>query len=191
MTPKSSDGTIEFKRQALRARLLKAREQLADRALREQAMATHLTRWLSEQAPSCVGLYWPIKGEPDVRGAVGAWLAAAPGRSAALPVVQDDRLLFARWTPQTPVAPGRYGIPVPQALQWVVPDCLLVPCVGVDAGRFRLGYGAGFYDRTLADWGGARPRTVGIAFDASRVEDIGPQPHDVALDAVLTESGLR
>jgi 5,10-methenyltetrahydrofolate synthetase len=82
---------------------------------------------------------------------------------------------------------GAYGIPVPAHGRSVQPDCLLVPCVGFDRARYRLGYGGGFYDRTLADlvpW----PLTVGIAFEATRVESIGPASHDIQLDVVLTDA---
>jgi 5-formyltetrahydrofolate cyclo-ligase len=66
---------------------------------------------------------------------------------------------------------------------------LLIPCVGIDRARFRLGYGGGFYDRTLAAVTGLRPFAVGIAFDAGRLDELPREAHDIPLDAGLSESG--
>jgi 5,10-methenyltetrahydrofolate synthetase len=83
---------------------------------------------------------------------------------------------------------GEYRIAVPAGTPPVQPQVVLVPCLGVDAQRYRLGYGGGYYDRTLAAYK-LRPVTVGVAFDVGRIKSIGPQPHDVRLDLALTESG--
>lgn len=87
---------------------------------------------------------------------------------------------------------GRLRHPHPRAGEAETPDALLVPCVGFDAHCYRIGYGGGFYDRTLAALhaAGHRPRTIGIAFEANRLESIAPQPHDIALDCIVTEHGV-
>jgi 5-formyltetrahydrofolate cyclo-ligase len=82
---------------------------------------------------------------------------------------------------------GDYGIPVSTQGRIVEPQCLLVPCVGFDRRRYRLGFGGGYYDRTLARLS-PRPIVVGIAFEASRLDSIHPQPHDVQMDVVITET---
>jgi len=106
-----------------------------------------------------------------------------------LPVVAGDVLNFHAWVRDAPMRAADFGIPVPARGRPVQPDCLLIPCVGFDARRFRLGYGGGYYDRTLAQtvpW----PLCVGVAFDSARVETIEPQPHDIALDAVITDAAI-
>lgn len=180
----------EVQRRALRTHLLAARAALTphERARREAALAAHVAAWLASSPLQRLAFYWPIRDEPDLCSAVADWLAADPRRSAALPVVEGDTLAFAPWRPQTPMATGRFDIPEPATTERIAPQLLLIPCVGFDAARFRLGYGGGFYDRTLVRLK-YRPVTCGIAFDVARVDSISPQPHDVRLDAVLTDEG--
>ncbi|HEX7968557.1 MAG TPA: 5-formyltetrahydrofolate cyclo-ligase, partial [Stellaceae bacterium] len=85
---------------------------------------------------------------------------------------------------------GAFDIPAPKARQVVRPDILVVPLVGFDAANYRLGYGGGYFDRTLAALD-PRPVTVGAGFEASRIATIFPQPHDIALDYIVTEAQLR
>ena len=185
-----TEADSKVQRRALRARLLAARAELTpeDRARRQQALAAQVAAWLAASPLQRLAFYWPIRDEPDLREAVAAWLAADARRRAALPVTEDDVLTFAPWTPQTAMAPGRFDIPEPATVERMAPQLLLIPCVGFDAERFRLGYGGGFYDRTLARLK-YRPVTCGVAFDIARVDSIGPRPHDVRLDAVLTDAG--
>ncbi|AKM30816.1 5-formyltetrahydrofolate cyclo-ligase [Pandoraea faecigallinarum] len=176
----------------LRKALLDARRTLEDRAARDAALAARLSGELVRRAPRCIGFYWPIQGEFDARDVVAAWLAQAPAgatRSAALPVVTapDAPLVFHRWTPGTPMVEGRYRIPVPRDTDVLAPDLLLVPCVGFTRDGLRLGYGGGFYDRTLHAMSPA-PRTLGIAYDALEIAQLRAEAHDLALDAVVTES---
>lgn len=187
--PPDGGGGTDAQRQSLRARLLAARDALPDRAQRETALANRVSRWLATMPLSRLAFYWPIKGEPDVSPIVSRWLAADASRRAALPVVDGDLLQFAPWAPGAPMQPGRFGIPVPSSPERLSPQLLLVPCVGFDGSRYRLGYGGGFYDRTLAALK-VKPVTVGVAFDCGRVASIGPQAHDVRLDLVITETGV-
>jgi 5-formyltetrahydrofolate cyclo-ligase len=176
-------------RRALRTRLLEARVALPDRAQRATALANRVGRWLNTMPLARLGFFWPIRGEPDLTPMVARWLAADPARRAALPVVEGEVLQFAPWAPGVPMQPGRYGIAVPASSARLTPQLLLVPCVGFDPARYRLGYGGGFYDRTLAALP-VRPVTVGVAFECGRVPSIGPQPHDVKLDLVISELGV-
>jgi 5,10-methenyltetrahydrofolate synthetase len=82
-----------------------------------------------------------------------------------------------------------YGIPKPKDTELVVPTLLLVPCVGWGPGGYRLGYGGGFYDRTLADYK-PKPVTVGLGYSMGWLPELTPEPHDIALDAILSEQGV-
>lgn len=174
------------KRSAERQRLLQQRQQLGHPDL-ERALQRRVGEWLEQADVHAVGFYWPIRGEPDLRSVVAGWLAADDRRVAGLPVVSEDTLEFRQWTPEAPMRAAEHGIPVPAHGRVVQPECVLIPCVGFDAARYRLGYGGGYYDRTLAalvPW----PLAVGIAYELSRIDSIEPQPHDIRLDVVLTEA---
>ncbi|PTB21465.1 5-formyltetrahydrofolate cyclo-ligase [Trinickia symbiotica] len=177
-------------RKALReARLAAAAENGADIALKA-AMLDLLARY----EPRTVGFYWPLAGEFDARGALAEWLAGDVRRQAALPViaVRGQALAFHAWTPTTPMRVGEHRIAEPQDTPAVLPDLLFVPCVGFDEECYRLGYGGGYYDRTLAAWPDtAKPVTAGVAFEACRVAALPREPHDVPLDAVVTERRVR
>jgi 5-formyltetrahydrofolate cyclo-ligase len=174
-------------RKLLRGRALALRGQLPDRSAKEAALRDRVARWLAQADVRAVAFFWPVRGEPDLRGTLSDWLAGDVRRLAALPVVSGETLEFHKWSPDDTLQAGAYGIPVPAHGRKVQPDCLLVPCVAFDDARFRLGYGGGYYDRTFASlvpW----PLAVGIAFDATRVDSISPQPHDMQLDVVLTDA---
>jgi 5-formyltetrahydrofolate cyclo-ligase len=176
-------------RKALRARLLSARDALDDRAVRETALANRVARWLNTMPVARLAFYWPVRGEPDLAQVIARWLAADGTRRAALPVVEGEQLQFAPWAPGAPMVVGRFGTPVPQTEMRLVPQLLLIPCVGFDGARYRLGYGGGYYDRTLAALK-VKPVKVGVAFDCGRVPNIAAQPHDVKLDLVISETGV-
>ncbi len=176
-------------RAGLRARLLALRAALADREVRERALAARVGRWLRTMPVARLGFFWPVRGEPDLAPVIREWLAEDAARTAALPVVAGEVLEFAAWTPDAPMRVGAYGIPVPAAVRKVVPQLLLIPCVGIDDRRYRLGYGGGFYDRTAAAFA-VRPVLVGVCFDCGRIASIDPRPHDVRLDLAITESGV-
>jgi 5,10-methenyltetrahydrofolate synthetase len=136
-----------------------------------------------------IGIYWPFQGEFDPRHAMRHFRDR--GATAALPeVVQRAApMQFRSWWPGVHMARGVYDIPVPVGTALVVPQALLIPPVGFDAQGFRLGYGGGFYDRTLASLP-PRPLTIGVAFELARVDSIRPQPFDLAMDYVVTERGI-
>ena len=182
-------------RRAERVRLLAERAALSvvARQSAAQAIAAHLDQLLSARFDSLRGLiisgWWPIKAELDLR----FWLAslAAKGATAALPVILTPKapLSFRAWTPETRMERGFWNIPIPATPEHVIPAFSLAPLVGWDAAGYRLGYGGGYFDRTLAALL-PRPFTIGIGFQSARLATIYPQPHDIALDAVVTEAGI-
>lgn len=176
-------------RRALRAALLERRAALPQRAQLDARIEAELTALLDWLPVRCLGFYWPIQHEFDARGLVAHWLAGGPGRDAALPSVSGPGvpLDFHRWTPDTPMREGRYGIPVPDGTAAVTPDALLIPCVGFNAEKFRLGYGGGFYDRTLAALPG-KPVAIGIGYEGCRIA-LTPAAHDIPMDWMVTEAG--
>jgi len=180
---------VRLWRKAKRTVLIERR--LAMPAAARSAHDKAITAALLQVLPSCsgrlIGFYWPFKGEYDPRPLVRSLHAG--GARLALPVVAEKArpLIFREWWPGAPMTHGIWNIPVPAAGAPVAPDILLVPLVGFDGRRFRLGYGGGYYDRTLAALP-VRPRTIGIGFELSRIATIHPQPHDIAMDLIVTES---
>jgi 5-formyltetrahydrofolate cyclo-ligase len=134
-----------------------------------------------------VGFYWPIRGEYDARKFVTALLD--DGARLALPVVVQKAapVVFREWRPGAPMVPGVWNIPVPAEDIQVVPETLLIPLVGFDERRYRLGYGGGYYDRTLAAMT-RKPLAIGIGYEFSRLETIYPRPHDIPMSLIVTES---
>jgi len=175
-------------RRALRREMLARRATLdaTTHAGRSRRIVEHLLAALP--LPRCVAFCWPIKHEPDVRAAVEAW--AKQGVQAALPVVVDSDapLAFRVWTSETPLGADRYGIPTPLAGDFVQPDLVLMPLNAFDAAGYRLGYGGGYFDRTLAALQ-PRPVAVGVGFELNRVASIRPESHDQRLDWIITEAG--
>jgi len=182
-------------RKAERTRLLAARQMMrvADRQAASAALASHLSDLIGDRMGGAGGrvlsAFWPIKGEPDLRALMTG--LHRNGVIIALPVVETRfaPLVFRQWTPETRMVRGDWNIPVPPPeSERLTPEIVLAPLVGWDGEGFRLGYGGGYFDRTL----GAltpRPFTIGIGLRAARIATIHPQPHDIRLDAILTEAG--
>lgn len=187
-----SDWTeIRAWRKAERARLIEAR--LAAGRERRAAWSAAIEQSLETRLPflaeATLGFYWPFKGEFDARPLVRR-LQQRGGRFA-LPVVVEKAapLVFRAWAPGEKLVPGVWQIPVPEADRRVEPDFLLVPLVGYDERGYRLGYGGGYYDRTLAALG-RRPLAVAVGFTLSALGTIYPQPHDIPMDLIVTEAGM-
>lgn len=182
-----SEDTTAWRRELRRA-MVERRAALDDagHAALSARIAGHALAALAR--PAVAAFCWPIKHEPDVRAIVTAW--AAEGARAALPVVaaEDAPLLFREWTPETPLTADRYGIPAPAAGAWLTPDLILLPLNGFDGAGYRLGYGGGYFDRTLAALV-PRPLAVGVGFEINRIASIQPAPHDQRLDWIVTENG--
>jgi 5-formyltetrahydrofolate cyclo-ligase len=136
-----------------------------------------------------VGFCWPYKGEFDARCVIRRW--RDQGATAALPevVAKGRPLRFRKWWPGAPMTPGVYEIPVPDGTDIVTPDIALVPMNGFDEQGYRLGYGGGYFDSTLAAFD-RRLLAIGISYDLLRLPTIYPQPHDIPMDFVVTELGV-
>lgn len=183
-------------RKAERARLLADRQALSASQRRSAAdtIAANLDTLLDAHFPNFDGLtisaWWPIKAELNLR----LWLESllARGARVALPMVVAPAapLAFRLWTPDSRMVLGFWKIPVPADGPAVVPNLTLAPLVGWDPAGFRLGYGGGYFDRTLAVLS-PRPMTIGIGLQSARLANIFPQPHDIALDVILTEAGVQ
>jgi 5,10-methenyltetrahydrofolate synthetase len=174
-------------RAALRSRLLAARAGLPDRPARQALLVDRLRRWLGTVQVRRLAFHLPNGDEPDVTPVVVQWLQGDPQRVAALPVRLGELPVFTRWTPGAPVRASPHGGAPGDPVQPVVPQMLLVPCVGLDAQRYRLGYGEDWYDRTVVMLS-PRPVTVGVAFACAAVGSIAPQPGDIRLDLALTDA---
>lgn len=134
-----------------------------------------------------IGFYWPIKGEIDLRPLLQNLIAAGAG--AALPVVVERNrpLEFWEWRGDTSMSRGIGNIPVPIERKPLQPTVLLIPLLGFDAAGHRLGYGGGYYDRTLAAFD-VKPMTIGVGYDFGRLSTIYPQAHDIPFEAIVTEA---
>ena len=177
-------------RKAQRTELLAQREAVP-KAVRTQ-WNNAVTRWLldgfSALARCTIGFCWPYKGEVDTRFFI--YEMRKRGARAALPAVVAKRapLEFREWWPGVEMKPEVFDLPVPQS-PVVRPDALLIPPVGFGARGYRLGYGGGYFDRTLASLT-PQPLKVGVAFEISRMQTIYPQPYDVPMDFIVTERGV-
>ncbi|MGF1621820.1 MAG: 5-formyltetrahydrofolate cyclo-ligase [Rhodomicrobiaceae bacterium] len=178
-------------RKAERERLIA--ERLALSADQRHAMAErivhHVEAAIGDVNGVTVSCYWPFRGEPDLRGLMER-IASLGGR-CALPVVVEraQPLIFRTWASGEPLEKGIWNIPIPAAGTEVVPDVVIAPVVGFDPNHYRLGYGGGYYDRTLAAMT-HRPRFLGVGYAQAAIPTIYPQPHDIPMDMVVTENGI-
>ena len=172
-------------------------ELIARRAALDREMRRHwnerITELLEQSFPMLagmvVGFCWPYKGEFDARFAIRYWRQR--GATAVLPevVAKGSPLRFRKWWPGAPMAPGIYDIPVPAGTEILLPDAAVVPMTGFDTQGYRLGYGGGYFDRTLAALA-PRPLAIGVSYELLRLETIFPQPHDIPMDFVVTEAAV-
>jgi 5,10-methenyltetrahydrofolate synthetase len=178
-------------RKATRERLIAAR--LAISADQRQVMAERIGQYVEATIGDVNGLsvscYWPFRGEPDLRGLMER--IASLGGQCALPVVVErgHPLIFRAWSPGEPLEKGIWNIPIPSAGAELTPDIVIAPVVGFDRGQYRLGYGGGYYDRTLAAMT-HRPRFLGVGYAQAAIGTIYPQWHDIPMDMVVTENGV-
>ena len=147
-------------------------------------------RKVLQTRPGPLGVYWPFRAEFDPRQLV-EW-TVADGRTVALPVVVDKKgpLEYRAWRPGEPLVDGVWGIPVPEQRALVTPATVLAPLVGFDNGCYRLGYGGGYFDRTLAALSPVA-FAIGVGFEAQQIDTIHPQSFDVPMDLIVTEAKVR
>ena len=202
-----------------RKALIEERLNLPDRLQRADLLQRVMRIWLFGRTDEVIGAYWPIKGEFDPLPALYRWqedailnedsqsesgsrqepraqlatesIAGRSPRKIGLPVVDKvhKTLTFHAWYPGCPMEEDAYGIPKPKNTELIVPTLLFVPCVGYGPGGYRLGYGGGFYDRTLATLQ-PRPVTVGLGYTNGWLPDLEPEAHDIPLDALLNDNGV-
>ncbi|MEF7615222.1 5-formyltetrahydrofolate cyclo-ligase [Aquincola sp. MAHUQ-54] len=188
-----ADFSLEPSRdkKVLRRQLQAERLAMIDRHERAMHLQRVLRVWLVARKETTIGAYWPIKGEFDALPALFRWSEADPARRIGLPVIDREtkQLRFHVWYPGCPMEEDAFGIPKPKDTEEFQPQMLLVPCVGYGPGGVRLGYGGGFYDRTLAAIE-PKPYTVGVGYSHGFLPWLQPEPHDVPLDAMLNEDGV-
>lgn len=186
-------NSIDAAKNALRARMTRLRAELSaeTREAGARALAEIALEFISPSSGAVISGYAAIRDELDPLALLSA--LSARGHPIGLPVMAAKRapLVFRRWSPGEVLERGDFGVPVPSRMaEELTPEILLVPLLAFDARGHRLGYGAGYYDRTL-DRLRAETRVVavGLAFDAQAVDEVPHDEHDQPLDWVLTPSG--
>lgn len=178
-------------RKQQRSQLLAHRKTITkkDHHLWSHAISTSLQQGFPELQKSCIGIYWPIHGEFDPRPTGDYFFRQ--GATLALPEVTNKQtpLSFLKWWPEAPMKKGAYGIPTPDGTEHVTIDVIMIPMLGFDQQGYRLGYGSGYFDRTLAAIR-PRPLVIGLAFEMSRLSSVHPQSHDIPMDFIVTEAGI-
>lgn len=173
----------ELRRTLITARNAIVRDQ---RQRLDNDIATKILAWWEMYQFHSLGVYWPMRGEPDLHPLYVS--LSAQGVRLALPMViaPAQPLQFISWTPGEAVKKDRFGACIPAAqTDETKPDALLIPCLGFTRSGYRLGYGGGFYDRTLA--AKPRPYAVGIAYGNGETE-FAIDTYDIALDLVITDN---
>jgi 5-formyltetrahydrofolate cyclo-ligase len=194
-SPASSEvdpAAVKVWRKAERQRLLELRTGTtsAERQRWGQQIEARLRLLLAERREIILGVYWPFQAEFDPRPLID-WVIAA-GSAVALPAVIEKQgpLEYRAWRPGEKLVDGVWKIPIPASRRIVIPQVVLAPLVGFDRDCYRLGYGGGYFDRTL---GGLSPRplAIGVGFELSRLETIHPQDFDIPMDLIVTEGVVR
>src|SRR5262245_6211298 len=190
--PPEDASAVKLWRKIERERLIAERLAIPAEARRKHAesIASRLDEIAHPIAGRTISLYWPLRGEPDLRSFMEH--VTARGGICALPVVivRNAPLIFRTWLPGARMERGFWNIPVPADGAEVSPDLIVAPVVGFDAQCYRLGYGGGYFDRTLAALGGSR-RVVGVGYAQAQIATIHPQPHDIAMDGIVTERSIH
>jgi len=134
-----------------------------------------------------IGIFWPIRGEIDVRELARQHIARGGRIGLPVCVQRAAPVEFWNWQPGTGLKHDLWGIPIPAERDPVQPEALIVPLVGFDAAGYRLGYGGGYYDRTLAA-AATKPFCVGLGYARFALQTIWPQPHDIPMDIIITDA---
>jgi 5,10-methenyltetrahydrofolate synthetase len=178
-------------RKSERTRLINKRLEMSVsiRKCNSDRIAEQLDALIGDVPGRIVSAYWPLRGEPDLR----EWLERVTSRGGrcALPVVVEKQapLVFRTWRRGEKLERGVWNIPVPVAGEEVVPDVVIAPVVGYDRDAYRLGYGGGYFDRTLAAIS-RRPLIIGVGYSQAAIATIYPQPHDIPMNKIVTERDI-
>ncbi len=170
----------------LRKRLLGLRMGVKDELPRlATEIADEISQLIDPHPGLIVSVYWPLEGELDFR----EWMQALIGQQVriTLPVVIEKAqpMIFREWTPDARMKRGIWNIPIPAEGAAITPDVVIIPLVAFDGGCYRLGYGGGYYDRTLAGMT-SKPTVIGVGPPLCKVPTIYPQPHDIPMDIIVT-----
>jgi 5,10-methenyltetrahydrofolate synthetase len=189
----SSEHTADSSvfRNALRRERLEARLALDEKTLATLSarVESGLDALLAPLPPQTLAFCAPIRKEFDARPLATRLLERGWSITMLVVVAAAAPMIFRRWTPETEMALDRHGIPVPAAGEELIPAIMLLPLVAFDPQGFRLGYGGGYFGRTLAAMV-PRPLAIGVGFELARVADSRPGTHDIPLDAMVTEAGI-
>ena len=182
------DGIPDKK--TLRKQLLAVRKAIPENLKKQydHALCLRIKSWLEERAVKTISVYLPIHNEPDL---AELYEVLSGKVQMALPYVpaKDSPLQFMVWQPGDELIEGAFHIPVPKAMEQVpMPEVLVIPCVGYTADRYRLGYGGGFFDRTLE--GQDNILTVGVAYSCLKT-DFQTEKFDMPLNTIITEAGIE
>lgn len=187
--PALTAAEVSAWRKTARAALIEARlaVPVAERQSVAAEVADVLNRVIDPRPGVIISLYWPFRGELDLRG----WMQGAHEKGAriALPLVvaKAQPLMFREWWPGCEMERGVWNIPNPANTPEITPTVVLSPLVGFDPACYRLGYGGGFFDRTLAALT-PRPMVIGVGHPGAAIPTIYPQPHDIPMDMIVTGS---
>ncbi len=187
------DASIEEAKAGLRATAHKKRAAIYSNQRSEaaRAAAEHFRTAVALAPGEVVALYWPIRDELDCKPVLTQLVDS--GQPVCLPVVlgEEQPLELRLWEEGTPLFPSGFGTLAPADTAPVVePDVIVMPLLGFDRHGTRLGYGGGYYDRTLSMLT-KTPRLIGYAFACQELDHVPRDSHDVPLDAVVTEAGHR
>ncbi|MFZ6731612.1 5-formyltetrahydrofolate cyclo-ligase [Undibacterium sp. Ji42W] len=149
----------------------------------DAGIGRQLLVWCQQHKPSSIGVYWPIQAEPDLRLPYQELQESGVHLALPLVVARDQALSFLDWQMGDAMVVDQYGIAIPAHGRLVsLPQVLIIPCLGWNQAGYRLGYGGGFYDRTLA--ASPRPVAIGIAYACTEAEFVS-EPHDIAMDVII------
>jgi len=181
----SDDADDPRTKSVLRTELLVSRRNMtaAHKVAAENVICQRLLDWLQRHPVTRLGVYHPIRQEPDLYPLYNA--LSAQGVHLSLPIIRstESALDFIRWIPGETLVKDALGTSVPSGGVVEQPQALLIPCLGFNMAKIRLGYGGGYYDRTLARQ--PRPLAIGIAYGEAQAE-FAAEAHDIALDLIIT-----
>lgn len=182
--------SIRTWRREQRTRLIEQRRSL-NRSERHRCSESILEKLRREARflDGCIGFYWPLDGEIDLRPMMHQLVDRGAGLALPVMVEKDQAMEFWAWDTETRMQKQPiWNIPAPIERKLIVPSVLFIPLLGFDRQGHRLGHGGGYYDRTLAALE-PKPLTVGIGYEFGRLETIYPQDHDIPMDVIVTEQG--